>query len=275
MAKPKKEEKHVNHERWLVSYGDFLTLLFAVFVALYAMGQADQKKVEQVMQSMRESFGYTTIQGSAARPTVVDSTDIRIVPSITPDLTNKGRSQGQIMGGKGRARAEEKDFRAIKAAMEAYLVKQGAQDKVSVSITRRGLVVSLKEAGFFDSGSAIVRESAYPLLAKVAESLGGYSNAVRVEGHTDTMPINSATFPSNWELSTGRATNIVHFLTKSYDFDPEAISAAGFGQYRPIAENTTSEGRSKNRRVDIVLLSGEGEKGEPTGRDQEPGTGNR
>lgn len=259
MAKPKKEEKHVNHERWLVSYGDFLTLLFAVFVALYAMGQSDKKKVEQVMMSLRESFGFTTIQGSAAKPVVIDSTDMRIIPTITPDLINKGRSQGQKMG--GRARAEEKDFRAIKAAMEAYLVKQGAQAKVSVGITQRGLVVSLKEAGFFDSGSAIVRESAYPLLAKVAESLAGYSNAVRVEGHTDTMPISSPLFPSNWELSTARATNIVHFLTKSYDFQPSAISAAGFGEYRPIADNATAEGRSKNRRVDIVLLSGEGEIG--------------
>ncbi len=261
MARPKKHEKEPNHERWLVSYADFITLLFAVFVTLYAMGQQDKKKVEQVMQSLRESFGFTTIQGSAAKPVVIDSTDLRIIPTITPDLLNKGRSQGQKMG--GRARAEEKDFRAIKAAMEAYLVKQGAQAKVSVGITQRGLVVSLKEAGFFDSGSAIVRESAYPLLAKVAESLAGYSNAVRVEGHTDTMPINSALFPSNWELSTARATNIVHFLTKSYDFQPSAISAAGFGEYRPIADNTTTEGRSKNRRVDIVLLSGEGEKAEP------------
>jgi len=261
MARKKKHEKEPNHERWLVSYADFITLLFAVFVVLYAMGQQDKKKVEQVMQSLRESFGFTTIQGSAARPTVINSSDIRIIPTITPDLLNKGRSQGQKMGGK--ARAEEKDFRAIKAAMEAYLVKQGAQDKVSVGITRRGLVVSLKEAGFFDSGSAIVRESAYPLLAKVAESLAGYSNAVRVEGHTDTVPINSALFPSNWELSTARATNIVHFLTKSYDFEPGAISAAGFGEYRPIDDNATSEGRSRNRRVDIVLLSGDGEKAEP------------
>lgn len=272
MARPKKHEKEPNHERWLVSYADFITLLFAVFVTLYAMGQADKKKVEQVMQSLRESFGFTNIQGSSAKPTVIDSTDLRIIPSITPDLTNKGRSQSRN-DGRGRVRAEERDFRAIKAAMEAYLVKQGAQAKVSVGITQRGLVVSLKEAGFFDSGSAIVRESAYPLLAKVAESLAGYSNPIRVEGHTDTMPISSALFPSNWELSTARATNIVHFLTKSYDFEPSAISAAGFGQYRPIADNATAEGRAQNRRVDIVLLSGEGEKGEP--EKLGPGTGDR
>ena len=262
MAKPKKHEKEPNHERWLVSYADFITLLFAVFVTLYAMGQSDKEKIEQVMQSMRESFGFTAA-GSAPRPAVLDSSDLRVMPSIAPDLSNKGRSQGKNADGKGRIRASEKDFQAIKSSIEAYLIKQGAQDKVNVGINRRGLVVSLKEAGFFDSGSAIVKESAYPLLAKVAESLAAYSNPVRVEGHTDTMPISSVQFPSNWELSTARATNIVHFLTRSYDFDPGAISAAGFGEYRPIADNGTTEGRSKNRRVDIVLLSGEGERGEP------------
>ncbi|WP_298271207.1 flagellar motor protein MotB [Geobacter sp.] len=261
MAKKKnKHEKEPNHERWLVSYADFITLLFAVFVTLYAMGQSDKKKVEEVIRSMQESFGFTTTS-SAPKPAVIDSTDLRIIPSISPDLTNKGRSQGGTT--KGRARAEEKDFRAIKAAMEAYLIKQGAQEKVSVGITRRGLVVSLKEAGFFDSGSAIVKESAYPLLTKVAETLSGYSNALRVEGHTDNVPISSHLFPSNWELSTARATNIVHFLLKSYDFEPGLVSAAGFGEFRPIADNTSAEGRAKNRRVDIVLLSGEGEKAEP------------
>ncbi|AJE02404.1 flagellar motor protein MotB [Geobacter pickeringii] len=260
MAKKKKHEKEPNHERWLVSYADFITLLFAVFVTLYAMGQSDKKKVEEVMRSMQESFGFTTTH-SAPKPAVIDSSDLRILPSIAPDLTNKGKSQGGMA--KGKARAEEKDFRSIKTAIEAFLIKQGAQEKVSVGITRRGLVVSLKEAGFFDSGSAIVKESAYPLLAKVAESLSGYSNALRVEGHTDTIPISSPQFPSNWELSTTRATNIVHYLTRSYDFEPGLVSAAGFGEYRPIADNATADGRAKNRRVDIVLLSGEGEKAEP------------
>jgi chemotaxis protein MotB len=264
MARQKKHEKEPNHERWLVSYADFITLLFAVFVTLYAMGQADKKKVEQVVQSLRESFGFSTT-GAASQPSVLDSTDLRIMPSIKPDLAPKGGTKsGSLSPGRGgKVRAEEKDYRAIKAALEAYFVKQGALDKISVGITRRGLVVSLKEAGFFDSGSAIVRQSAYPLLAKVAESLAGYTNGIRVEGHTDTVPISSALFPSNWELSTGRATNIVHFLTKSYDFEPGAISAAGYGEHRPVADNASSDGRSKNRRVDIVLLSEEGERAEP------------
>lgn len=263
MARQKKHEKEPNHERWLVSYADFITLLFAVFVTLYAMGQSDRKKVEEVMKSLRESFGFT-VTGSAPTPAVIESMDIRVMPSLSPDLANKGRNQGKSDSkGKGKVRAEEKDFRQIKASIEAYLVKNGAQEKVNVGINRRGLVVSLKEAGFFDSGSAIVKQSAYPLLSKVAESLAGFSNGVRVEGHTDNVPMSSAMFPSNWELSTARATNIVHFLTKSYDFDPEAISAAGYGEYRPIADNATNDGRSKNRRVDIVLLSEEGGRAEP------------
>ncbi|GAB7025856.1 flagellar motor protein MotB [Geotalea toluenoxydans] len=258
MARKKKHEKEPNLERWLVSYADFITLLFAVFVTLYAMSQTDKKKAEEVIESLRESFGYSK-SSSSPKPRVIDSGNINIIPNMRPQV----QQQKAGKGGKTKSHAEEKDFKAVKAAIEAYLLKTGAQDKVSVEINRRGLVVSLKEAGFFDSGSAIVQQSAYSLLAHVAESLVNYTNPVRVEGHTDNVPINSRTFPSNWELSTARATNLVQYLIKYYEFEPEKISATGFGEYRPVADNTTVDGRSKNRRVDIVLLSAESERGEP------------
>jgi chemotaxis protein MotB len=97
----------------------------------------------------------------------------------------------------------------------------------------------------------------------VVSSLNSYSNGIRVEGHTDNVPISSHNFPSNWELSTSRATNVVQYLTKQDDFDPTKISAAGYGEYRPISDNSSEDGRSKNRRVDIVLLSEQGERNEP------------
>jgi len=267
MARKKKHEKEANHERWLVSYADFITLLFAVFVTLYAMSQTDKKKVEQVMASMRESFGYTKLS-LGEKPTVIESTNISIMPSLKPESIMPGPrpkiggdSKGKGRGSRGKA--DEKDFRSLKAAIDAYLLKQGAQSKVAVDITKRGLVVSLKEAGFFDSGSATVKESSQELLAKVVGSLGEYSNTIRVEGHTDNVPINTAQFRSNWELSTSRATNVVHYLIDRQQFDADKIAAAGYGEYRPADDNGTTEGRQKNRRVDIVLLSAEAERAEP------------
>jgi chemotaxis protein MotB len=261
MALKKEPEKHVNHERWLVSYADFITLLFAVFVVLYAMGQSDKKKVEEVMQSIQASFGMANAGAVAPKINVITSKSISIMPSLKPELSIA--PSGRTGHGQGKARAEEKDFRQIKASIEAYLVKQGAQKKVSLNITRRGLIVSLKEAGFFDSGQAHIKPEAYELINTISEVMTQYNNPLRVEGHTDNVPINSAQFPSNWELSTARATNGLKYLIKHFEVDPDKISATGYAEFRPIADNATPEGRGKNRRVDLVMLSSDGERGEP------------
>lgn len=270
MALKKEPEKHANHERWLVSYGDFLTLLFAVFVAMYAMGQTDRKKAEEAMQSLRESFGYSTM-AAASKKVVIESSDLRVIPSVKPEMAvipmtrqmpPVGR-QGGGERGKAKGQAEEKDFKEIQSAIEAYLIKHGAQNKVSIGITSRGLVVSLKEAGFFDSGSATVKASGYQILNTIIEAMTQYTNPLRIEGHTDNIPINSSQFPSNWELSTARSTNVLRYILKNYEVEPSSISATGYAEFRPTAENGTSEGRAKNRRVDIVLLSGDMAKTEP------------
>jgi len=257
MARKKKPEKEANLERWLVSYADFITLLFAVFVTLYAMSQTDKKKVEEVMASMRDSFGYTS--SPASKPSVIEAGAMNIIPSLNKaaQAPQRGRSRA------GKSHGGEKDFKATKASIEAYLLKAGAQGKVTVAINQRGLVVSLKEAGFYDSGSAALKAGSHTLLNDVVESLASYSNGIRVEGHTDNVPISSHAFPSNWELSTARATNLLQYLTRQDDFDPAKISATGYGEYRPIADNSSDEGRGKNRRVDIVLLSEQTEKAEP------------
>lgn len=261
MAIKKEPEKPANHERWLVSYADFITLLFAVFVVLYAMGQSDKKKVEEVMQSIQASFGMATAGAMAPKVNVIPSKSINLMPSLKPELSiMPGGKSGR---GQGKSRAEEKDFRQIKSSIEAYLVKQGAQNKVSLNITRRGLIVSLKEAGFFDSGQAQIKPEAYELINTISEVMTQYNNPLRVEGHTDNVPINSSQFPSNWELSTTRATNGLKYLIKHFDVDPDKISATGYAEFRPIADNTTPEGRGKNRRVDLVMLSSDGERGEP------------
>lgn len=260
MALKREPEKHPNHERWLVSYADFITLLFAVFVVLYAMGQSDKKKVEEVMQAIQQSFGMATA-GAAPKVNVIPSQAITVIPSIKPEI--KVAPAGRTRSGQVKARADEKDFRQIKSAVEAYLVKQGAQNKVTLEITRRGLIVSLKEAGFFNSGQATIKPEAYELINTIAEVMTQYNNPLRLEGHTDNVPISTAQFPSNWELSTARATNGLKYLLNNFDVDANKISATGYAEFRPIADNATSEGRARNRRVDLVMLSGEGEHGEP------------
>jgi chemotaxis protein MotB len=261
MALKKEPEKHVNHERWLVSYADFITLLFAVFVVLYAMGQSDKKKVEEVMQAIQQSFGMATAGATAPKVNVIASQAITVIPSLKPEV--KINPMGRTRSGQAKSRAEEKDFRQIKSSVEAYLVKQGAQHKVTLEITRRGLIVSLKEAGFFNSGQAHIKPEAYELINTIAEVMTQYNNPLRLEGHTDNVPISTSQFPSNWELSTNRATNALKYLLKNFDVEAGKISATGYAEFRPIADNSTSEGRAKNRRVDLVMLSADAEHGEP------------
>jgi len=253
MAKKEEHEKEPNHERWLVSYADFITLLFAVFVTLYAMGQTDKKKAEEVINSLRDSFGYSH-SSAPSKQSVIESGNLNLIPTL---------KSATLVAKRGRSMGEEKDFRATKAAIEAYLMKTGNQKKVSVSINSRGLVVSLKEAGFFPSGSAQLRPGSHTLLNDVAQSLSTYSNAVRVEGHTDNVPINTSEYRSNWELSSCRAITVLQYLVRQYDFEPQKISATGYGEYRPVADNDTDDGRARNRRVDIVLLSEQTARSEP------------
>lgn len=263
MALKKEPEKHQNHERWLVSYADFITLLFAVFTTLYAMSQTDKKKVEEVIQSLRDSFGYSKV-GAASQLSVIETKDMRIMPTIKPEMSVMLASKGGgARGAQAKTRAEDKDFRQIKSSIEAYLIKQGAQNKVTLNITRRGLIISLKEAGFFDSGQAQIKQSAYELINTIAEAMTKYNNPLRVEGHTDNVPISTSQFASNWELSTARATNGVKYLLNHFDVDSNKISATGYAEFRPVADNSIPEGRAKNRRVDVVMLSAEGERGEP------------
>lgn len=282
MARKKKQEheKEPNHERWLVSYADFITLLFAVFVTLYAMSFTDKQKVEQVIASINASFG---IGKSAALLDVINTNSFSPVPGlidvpktkiISPRITQseeekkakaqKKEQEAEKNGTKGKTRADEQEFKKIEEKILKSLKEKGAENQVKITIDSRGLVISLKDTEFFESGQATVRRASTPLLNDIVSAIDNYTNSIRIEGHTDSNPIQTSAFPSNWELSTARATNIVQYLINSHAFSPDKLSAIGYGEYRPIADNKTAEGRQKNRRVDVVLLSQEGEQGEPT-----------
>jgi len=251
----KAHEKEPNLERWLVSYADFITLLFAVFVMLYAMSIVDQKKVEEVKAAIQSSFGY--FDSSAPALKVIESIDGGLIPEIMPEPVTPEEEESTSY-------AEALEFGKIKDEIQAQLKQFGADGEVKLTVTERGLVISLKEAGFFDSGSALVQPAALPRLNEIATSISGYANAFRVEGHTDNIPIKSPIFASNWELSTARATNIVHHLIERCQFSGDKLSATGYGEYRPIDTNATEAGRRKNRRVDIVMLSRQSALAEPS-----------
>jgi len=268
MARKKAPEKPANHERWLVSYADFITLLFAVFVTLYAMSQTDKKKVDQVAASYRTAFGVTS-GTTSGRPQIMNKADMMPIPSVRaqPKNIEKQKPKGDTAT---KTQATKKDFREMLVALEKFMIEQNAQDKMQVELTKRGMVISMKEAGFFDSGSATLKPTSHVLLAKMAETLLPFNNEISFEGHTDNIPMRSAAFPSNWELSTGRATSLARYFIDRHSLSPEKMSVTGYGEYRPVADNSTEEGRKQNRRVDLVLLGAATATGGEPEEPQEP-----
>jgi chemotaxis protein MotB len=225
--------------------------------------------VEQVAASYRSAFGVT-VGASSGKPQFIPKSDMMPIPSMKQQLKNteKPKAKGE---GSSKVQATKKDFKEMLVSLEKFLIDKNAQDKVNIDITRRGLVISLREAGFFDSGSATIQPAANELLTKIAEVLLPYGNPISFEGHTDNIPMRSSTFHSNWELSTARATTLAHYFMDRHSFAPEKISVTGYGEYRPVADNSVEEGRKQNRRVDVVLVGAtEGEIEEPTPTEEAP-----
>ena len=237
-----------SHERWLVSYADFITLLFAFFVVLYAFAKADQKK--QVQVSIAIDTAFHTL-------------------GIFPDTSRRSTHSSSALSGSGQpglpisvvmsedvlfpARVKD-DLNQIHRVLQQALSGQIAQHTVSIQMGREGLVISLREAGFFNSGSATPRPETLSTLRPIAMSVGCTPYDVRVEGHTDNVPIHNAEFDSNWELSSARATRIARMLLDLHAIPPQRLSAAGYAEFHPVANNQTAEGRAENRRVDLVVM---------------------
>lgn len=266
MKKRKKhqEEEHENLERWLVSYADFITLLFAFFVTMYAISRVDEKKLGSMVESLNRALGSTIFtQTSPPDPGIFQTSGHPITVNIAPTPREKGISTEDF----------EKLARNIQNKMAEGMGSNGNHGDASLNelkfiIDKRGLVLRFSERFFFDSGDASIRPEVVPLLTVLAQSLESLPNQIRIEGHTDSVPIRTPRFPSNWELSTTRATSIVHYFLTHHRFEPGRLSAAGYGEFRPIAKNQTADGRSQNRRVDIVILSTKEGENEPVGEEK-------
>jgi chemotaxis protein MotB len=237
----------MSHDRWLVSYADFITLLFAFFVVLYAASKADQKKQVQVSEAIDSAFRSLGIFANSNRQNGVNSPANGVDKPVIP--------MNIVMGEDvlSPARVRE-DLGQIRRELEQTLSNQIAQHTVSIKMGRDGLVISLREAGFFNSGSASPRPETLVTLRQVAASLGHSPYDLRIEGHTDNIPIHNDEFDSNWELSSGRATHIARMFLELGTIQPDRLSAAGYAEFHPVASNETESGRAENRRVDLVVL---------------------
>jgi chemotaxis protein MotB len=251
--KRKQEEEHENMERWLVSYADFITLLFAFFVTMYAISRVDEQKLGSAVESLQRALGSlitvnVTQRDAGAFPSKPATPSVSVVTPETEEAPSA--EQGEFAQLAQELKAE---IEGAKGELDAAKAAQLGQ--IKFLIDKRGLVMRVPESFFFDSGQASLRPEVIPIINVLGKSLAKIPNHIRIEGHTDSVPIRTPQFPSNWELSTARATTIVRYLLTHFQFHPHRLSATGYAEFHPIAPNTTADGRLQNRRVDMVILS--------------------
>jgi len=244
---------HENHERWLVSYADFITLLFAFFVVMFASNQNDRHRAKMVSDSVRDALEHGQIS------------------SRLSNMLGKGKHESKATDhspGALPAEAQTKetqpaDLTQSMANLEKALSAELQTGKVQMKLEGRGLVIDLREAAFFASGDDSLSAGSYPILDKIAVEIRAVPNQVRVEGYTDSVPIHNARFRSNWDLSAARAIALLNALGDRFQVDRARMAIAGYGENAPADTNDTEEGRAHNRRVALVLLTEEGQKAEP------------
>ena len=255
----KDEGSGPGQERWLVTYADLITLLMIFFIMMYSMSHVDANKFRALAESLSITLGGG---GSAGVELSTSPSGPSIIGQGNPLETNSnpGQAIGQENNQAGDSQAggdldvETMTIEHIKAKLDAFASENNIQTMLVSSIEERGLVVSIQDTLLFASGSAEITPGARNILKKISWVLSASPNYIKIEGHTDNLPINTVRFPSNWELSVLRATNVLHILVKEGGIDPKRLSATGYGEYRPRADNKTEAGRSSNRRVDLVIL---------------------
>jgi chemotaxis protein MotB len=241
VARKQKKHEHVNHERWLVSYADFITLLFAFFVVMFAVSQVDSGKLGRFAEGVQVAFQMRGIfPDHAGSPLAMGGGGGN---SIVPQVVSERRSFLTSVAPSPRAKA-------VGESREQELAARGSGGEVALRYDPRGVVVSLEAGDFFQSGSAQLRSGAPAALGAIAESIAAEDCPVLVEAHVDELEAASDRFPSGWELSAARAARVVRFLVDEAGFEPERLSAAGFAEFRPLSEDP-----EQNRRVDLVLVT--------------------
>jgi len=235
--KKKPKEPPPGAPLWMTSYGDMVTQILIFFVMLFTFSSIDAARFRELAISLQSAFkgGVGVLEGG-------QSITVETLGPARANLAQLTEAMNQIMN---------------------VVESSGLKGAVETSIDERGLVISIKDSTFFDLGKADLKPRSIEILNKIGVTLKDLPNQIRVEGHTDNLPINTPQFPSNWELSTARATTVVRYLVEKVGLSPNKMSAAGYGEFRPLYPNDTEEHRARNRRVDIVVLLEEASKGEP------------
>jgi chemotaxis protein MotB len=248
LPRKKKAPEHENNERWLVSYADFITLLFAFFVVMFASSNSDKSKAQQVSDSVKTALEKGGV--SAA---------VHEILGGTVDDVGKGNAMMKGPGGSEPKLAVQREVIAELLPSLTYLtgaLQQEIKDgKIEIHLEPRGLVVSLRQATFFPSGGDTLNPDAFDSIDRIASTIQSLPNAVRLEGHTDAVPIHTAHFRSNWELSAARSIAMLELLSSRYKIPRERMAIAGYAETMPKDSNDTEEGRAHNRRVDVVILN--------------------
>jgi chemotaxis protein MotB len=250
----KKTAAPENHERWMVSYADFLTLMFAFFVVMFAASQTDKSKAKQVSESVTKALEEGQMKAA-----------VTVLLGGTIDDIGQGNAMHNGPGGvrphptpKPILQERPIAFPELLPSLQ-YLTKELKQEikegKLQMRMTQRGLVVSLAEAAFFGSGEETINREAYPTIAKIAAVVAQLPNPVRLEGHSDSIPIHNSRFASNWELSTARGVAMLNLLVERYQISDRRLAVAGYADTMPVESNDTEQGRARNRRVDLVILN--------------------
>ncbi len=241
----------------MISYADFITLLFAFFVVMFASSHADKKKAKEVSASVKEAIE----EGSM--PKVLMDLLGRKRPPETDDATTSGDQAAEDSQKNELALSAMAELAPSLEQLTNSLKSEIQSGKVSINMEPRGLVVSLKEAAFFPPGGDYIEPEAYPIIGKIADSARKLTNKMLLEGHTDSMPISNSRFRSNWDLSAARAIAMLDVLADRFELARARMSVSGYADNVPVAENVTVEGRKKNRRVDVVFLNQFGVKSQP------------
>lgn len=239
--KHRRHEEHENHERWLVSYADFITLLFAFFVVMYATSSANEEKQKQFEESIKLNFHLVLSGGGGSKGSDLDD----VIGELSMPVGNFPRNGGP---------REVEDFveRSLDKSMGGDQKKKAIQDIYHDAV---GVRIALAASTFFPEGSAKLKMSALESLDKLAELLKTNTKRIIIEGHTDDIPIAGDLFPSNWELAGGRATSVVRYLVKYQNIDPKRFIAISYGDQKPIVPNDNEEHRAMNRRIEIFIIT--------------------
>src|SRR3954447_4272000 len=259
--KPHHEEEHENEERWLVSFADMMTLLFCLFMVLFAISSVNTSKFEALQRSLKDAFSGAVLDGGKSMLSSGSDQDKTKqfaveppLPSLRPLTAINNTSRQRNVAEEAKAKQEEQDFRKLKRRVDKLAKDAGVAGKVNVTVRRRGLVIQLlTDKVFFSSGDASLHPEAHKLVSKIGGIVRDeHTHPVVVEGYTDSQPISTSRFESNWDLSGARAAAVVNDFAEIGVLQ-NRMSVQGYGSQVPIDTNSTAAGRAKNRRVEIVL----------------------